>query len=650
MRNRINTLIFFIILVSGVGTAIAQKSIEELTKEAKFELASERYNNAKELLTKLVEENPEEAWFHYGLGISSLYTTSFESALTHIKKAYQLDSVNGVDKTYDYWLGRAYHQNQKFELAIKHYTEYINTLSKSDKARLELETLMKQAEVGKKFISTPTNTLIVTFENGTNSEYDDHSPIIANNGSVIYYTSKMKIQETSPQDKNGDFYESVFVTVKNEMGVWSVPQSIRKKDNEMHEASIQMFNNDQKMLAYRGEDKGKIFILKLGEKGNWLTADQLIEINKFGTNGNATVSDDGNKIIFSFKAKGMFRQDADLYFSTKDSQGKWSEPQPLAENINTTYDETSPFLSPDGTTLYFSSNSDKSMGGFDIFKSTVSADGKWSTPENLGYPVNTAFHDVNYQENKDKTIATFASHREGGEGQLDIYMAYSVQMMNVEGVISNEDSSDVEGLSVYFNTTGDIQRPFSALTRVSKDGTFEKQLVSDNSYRVFITRGDEVIKEDTLKVEKTLEKGKSMKYVILLTNPKTEETSEEVLNTEEINSYLAEGYSVSMLLFGFDGAGLSEEAQEILQSVLVELKKHETSKVELTGHTDDTGPEGYNLYLSELRANMAADYLVKHGVSRDRIVVKAMGEKKPLNKNKTRLERSKNRRLEIKFF
>lgn len=628
----------------------ANNDIEKLKKQALTELASERYHNAKELLTKIVKEDPEDAWFHYSLGVSCLHTASFEAAVDHLKRAYDINPISGVDDAYSYWLGRAYHQNHQFDLAINEYGNYLRSLKRSDKGREEIYTLIKQAGNGSAMISNPNETLVIKFDNGTNSVYDDHSPIIGDNGSTIYYTSKMKLREDAPQDKNGDYFETVFVTQKNEMGVWSLPQSVRKRNNDTHEACIQLFDNDTKMLAYRGEDKGKIFMLTKDHRGNWFVSDQLIEINDFGTDGHATVSDDGNMIIFSKKAKGWSRQDSDLYYSSRNNWGYWGKPQPFSVQLNTLYDETAPFLSHDGKTLYFSSNNDKSMGGFDIFKSTYSSDGHWSTPENMGYPINTAHHDLYYQENKDKTIATFASHREEGEGQLDIYMAYNVQMVNVTGTVSSNDDIGSEQLSVYFNSAGEIQHPFSAQVQVSENGTFEKLLVSDNAYRVFVTQGDKIIKEEVIEIEKTLVKGESLKYVILLTNPETEHTSEEALNCEEIEAYLEEGYRVSIVLFDYDKTELNKNSKEILQIVLKELNKNKKLKVELIGHTDEIGSEEYNLKLSGSRAEVAAKYLQEQGLSKNRIKTKAMGEKNPVSNNNSELERAKNRRLEIKLY
>ena len=101
--------------------------------------------------------------------------------------------------------------------------------------------------------------------------------------------------------------------------------------------------------------------------------------------------------------------------------GNWTEPQNLGEPINTEYDEESPFLHPDGKTLYFSSVGHKSMGGFDIFKSTLNENITWSAPENIGYPINTVGDDLFFMPAVSGNHAYFSSYRDEGKGDYDIF-------------------------------------------------------------------------------------------------------------------------------------------------------------------------------------------------------------------------------------
>ncbi len=132
-----------------------------------------------------------------------------------------------------------------------------------------------------------------------------------------------------------------------------------------------------------------------------------------------SLSKDGNTIFFvSYRKEGVGGKD--IYQSVKDSQGNWSKATNLGEIINTKLDEESPFLSEDGKTLYFSSKGHDGIGGYDIFKSQLTGD-SWSSPENMGIPVNSAEDDIYLIIDNEASNGFFASARDGGIGGMDIY-------------------------------------------------------------------------------------------------------------------------------------------------------------------------------------------------------------------------------------
>ena len=615
--------------------------VEKLKKQAIQEFSSKRYHNAEELLLEVVQKDPHDAWFHYSLGISSLHTSSFERAIYHLHKAYELDAEKGVDKTFSYWLGKAYHQNHQFELAISEYKKYTGSLSNHNSEKQDVELLIKQAENGLAYLKQPSNMSLVKMEEGINSMYDDHSPIVANNGHTIYYTSKRGVGENLEQDDNGDYYEKVFAIQKNEMGVWGSPSFLTNRNSNVHHACIQLFDNERKMLVFNGGEKNSIQIVNKDLFGNWLVTDKLDAINDYKTDGHATISEDGKTIVFS-KHVDKYKENGDLYFSELNSDGVWSKPEQLGSHINSKWDETAPYLSTDGTVLFFASNSDKSMGGYDVFKSEKKGT-SWSEPINLGYPINSAYHDVHYQENKDKTLAVFASHREGGNGQLDMYMAYDVQMIKIVGSMAFHDGINPEDVSVYFNSFGENHRPYSASVKLNSDGSFEKELVSDNSYKVFVVHAGELMKEELIRLDRVIDKGSEINYAVQL--PK-----EGVQLDKEFSDVVKMACEISHLEFDFNKSSLKKESFETLDLVLDQLKKDPTLKVSLTGYVDNIGQEKYNHALSGSRANVAADYLIMKGIKEDRVKVVEVGSGAG---SSNKLEDSSpvhNRRTEVKLF
>jgi len=159
---------------------------------------------------------------------------------------------------------------------------------------------------------------------------------------------------------------------------------------------------------------------------------------------------------FIFSARTEFGN-LDIYQSVK-TDTSWSKPKSISNRINSTKDEDSPYLSEDGKTLYFSSKGHHSSGGYDVFKSTL-IDGEWSTPENLGYPINSAGDDIYLEWNNDERGGFFSSNRNGGFGGMDIY-AFGLTMKTIKGTVKDHDSTLLAGVEVILKDTeaGEIEK------------------------------------------------------------------------------------------------------------------------------------------------------------------------------------------------
>jgi hypothetical protein len=168
--------------------------------------------------------------------------------------------------------------------------------------------------------------------------------------------------------------------------------------------------------------KSKIWVSVL-KKNKWKKAKVQKEfqgvLNQKAFEPSISISSDGYTIFFSSERPGGLGG-LDIYKSEKDVNGKWSAPVNLGANINTEYDEDSPFISADGKTLYFSSKGFNNMGGYDVYKSTFDGN-NWSAPENMGYPVNSAGNDIFFILSTDGKRAYYSSNKIGGSGKMDIY-------------------------------------------------------------------------------------------------------------------------------------------------------------------------------------------------------------------------------------
>lgn len=155
------------------------------------------------------------------------------------------------------------------------------------------------------------------------------------------------------------------------------------------------------------------------------------KINSKSWDAQVSISVDGKTLVWSSNREGGFGYQ-DLWMSKKNEKGFWSDVKNLGNVINTDGNEYSPFLHPDGKTLYFSSNNHSPrIGGIDIYKSTLMDDGSWSKPENLGYPINSEKNDFYYIQTPSGLKGYFASDREGGLGLYDLYEIIYPQEKNL---------------------------------------------------------------------------------------------------------------------------------------------------------------------------------------------------------------------------
>ncbi|MBI2966938.1 MAG: PD40 domain-containing protein [Bacteroidetes bacterium] len=286
-----------------------------------------------------------------------------------------------------------------------------------------------------------TDTLNRILENlGTpvNTEFFEYAPHITADESMLIFTYRGKKSKGGLQnqygnpDPNGHYFEDIMVSFRNS-GRWSEPRSISDSINtNMHDACIALSPDGQKLLVYRdniGRSSGDIYISEL-DSNEWQKPKKIKNINTNFWEGSATLSADMKTIYFCSDRRGGLGG-RDIYMSNLSAGGEWEEPVNMGEVVNSNKDEDSPFIHPDGVTLYFSSKGHNTKGGYDIFISHLQLDtaaitGKssflWSNPENIGEPVNTPGDDRFYVVSADGKAAYFSSERTDGLGLSDIYM------------------------------------------------------------------------------------------------------------------------------------------------------------------------------------------------------------------------------------
>lgn len=324
-----------------------------------------------------------------------------------------------------YYYGEALHLNYKFDEAIANYEKFKSFLkpNQADMIR-DIDRHIEISNNAKLLVSAPINVNITNLGDSINSPYPDYSPVISADENTLIFTSRRPGSTGGDKTDDGEFYEDIYISYRKADSTWTTPVSISPNINTVtHEAAVGATADAQTLLIYKDSNGGDIYYSNL-DGDNWTFPQQMgSDINSPGWETSACLSPDGNTLYFVSDRKEGGMGGRDIWKCVKLPNGKWSKAVNLGAPINTPYDEESPFIHPSGNVLFFSSKGHQSIGGFDIFFSTKNEEGKWEEPLNIGYPINTTDDDVFYVTSPDGKRGYYSSSsRPEGYGEKDIYM------------------------------------------------------------------------------------------------------------------------------------------------------------------------------------------------------------------------------------
>ncbi len=382
---------------------------------------------AKKLYSKVLKKHAESYRANLGMGLLlSECAEDYAAALPYIEKVIAKQKRDTVADLI-FAMGKCYQFTAQFEKAIWYYNKLNNVKAFEDnnkdfktdltKRKLDCAYGLKNYDVNK--INKSEKISIQNLGNIVNTDAPEYVPVFNQNNELIY-TSKRKVEKKINLNLGETQYkESVFIAKYNNGQFEDV--KTYSPLSEAHLKSIYKKNNES-VISITGDGK-KLFVYRDGQIYE-ATVDQLEKpkrlsksINNYSYKSHAFLSKDGNTLFFtSDSKKGLGGND--IYKTNKIKEGQWTSPENLGGVINTIYDEESPYLSDDGLVLYFSSKGHEGFGGYDVYKSKFE-NGKWTMPENLGQPINSTGDDVFYIEQL--SSGYFSSYRAGGYGDMDIY-------------------------------------------------------------------------------------------------------------------------------------------------------------------------------------------------------------------------------------
>ena len=345
-----------------------------------------------------------------------------------------------------------------------------------------------------------------------------------------------------------------------------------------------------------------------------------------------SLSADKQTLYFSSTQYGGYGG-KDIWMSKRIGQGKWGAPINLGPTINTSADETCPFIHADNTTFYFNSNGHLGYGQSDVFISKKNNDTTFSTPVNLGYPINTIDDEGSLYVAADGKTAYYSSDRFDVNNGLDIYTfklrdeIKAIRTLWISGKVY--DNKTKVGLPSLINLTSIYSTQKTMSIQTDEEGNYLITLPEGKNYALDIYRKGYLFYSERFSLERAPD---DSFYIIDVPLQLAEAGSKAVLKN---------------ITFDYNQSTIKKTSSAELENIIKLLIDNPKIKLSVEGHTDNAGGSAFNLKLSLNRAMAVVDYLTQKGISRTRLSAKGLGDTRPIDSNTTEQGKSNNRRTEI---
>ncbi|MFN8242180.1 MAG: hypothetical protein U0X39_15675 [Bacteroidales bacterium] len=464
----------------------------------------EEYKDALPLYELLLRVNPKNDNYKYRIGQCLINIPGrkqeaisyLEAAVKNINPKYKEGRYKETRAPYDayYYLANAYRINNELDKALATYNMFKKNLDAEIYDTSIVDQQIQSCRNAKELMKVPLFVKKENLGSVINDRYADMNPVVSGDETVMVF------------NKSEPFQEALYFT-KKVGDKWTTPVNIIPYlglgfENQNYATSLS--DDGRELYIYRaGEDyDGNIFVTRRKNDDTWTQLEQLNEnINTKFWESHATISHDGKKLYFTSNRKGTIGG-LDIFVSDRDSSGNWGPARNLGPEINTPYNEETPFLGKDNKTLFFSSRGHFNMGGYDIFYSTLLDNGKWSAPLNVGYPLNGTDDDIFFNPTKDGYTGYFALIDSSGYGLSDIYRIEIFskdhpRKFYIRGIVQVKDLIDAFSESVKVSALD--RKDMNAIVVVYSDpktGEYKFELPQGEYTLAYEARGAETIKKD----------------------------------------------------------------------------------------------------------------------------------------------------------
>ncbi|MCC6251916.1 MAG: OmpA family protein [Bacteroidia bacterium] len=474
-----------------IQLAQAQKDLSEGMKLYKEGIV--RYKKALPLLEKAHEFNPDNANLNYTIGMCYMYSSFKGNAKDYFEKAYKLD--NNVAPDIHYWIGMGYHLINDWDKSRKEYEkhkEYVLTTKNNEKELKKINKRLEEVSIGEKMVKKPVRVKIENLGPEINSPYTDYGPIISADEDVLMFTSRRPGTTAGPEgDKDesiDEYWEDIYQSFSFG-NKWTKAKNIGPPVNtDVHDATNNLSPNGEKLFIYIDDQgQGDVYECDLVNLQWSKPVKMKAPINTKYHESSATINVGLDTMYFISERPGGLGG-RDIYRVVKNPKSnKWEDLQNVGPTLNTEYDEEGVFLMPGSKTMYFSSQGHSSMGGFDIFKTTYE-NGQWTTPVNIGYPINTSDDDVFFVISANGLHGYYASYKKDGFGEKDIYI---INFLDSDSQQDTTHEEIAEGPLVILGT----KTPTSALLKGKVVDQYNQNPIENATLEIIDTKSNQIIEK-----------------------------------------------------------------------------------------------------------------------------------------------------------
>ncbi len=508
-----------------------------------------------------------------------------------------------------------------------------------------------------------------------NSVYYEVRPTISADGKLLYY-----IVEANPKNtryKPGNESQDVWYSESGDDGVWGPAKQEKAPINTQVKNAVFWVSPDGNRIMIRGAfengeyiGRGLSMCTKTAEGWSAPAKLNIKDYDKMslGVYSGAVMGSDGKTLVLYFSTENNSEIN-DIYVSFLTGENEWSKPKSLGKTINNDeFDEISPFLAPDGVTLYFASDRPGGYGKQDIWMSKRLDDSwtNWTTPMNLGAPINTPDWDAYFTIDASGKYGYLAS-TQGSMGKTDLNRILLDEkdrpnaVVLMYGKVFNAKTKQPMTSKLLYDLLPGGENVGNALSSPI-DGSYKLVLPYGKKYSLWATGDNFVSIADTMDLtipgvyrevhrDLYLYPVDDASIVKSDDGKKDNRISLDSLDNLDDLSSVDDGQIVSLnnVLYDFNKAILRAKSFGELDKLIKILKKNPSVEIEMSAHTDNIGSDGYNIRLSEDRAYAVRQYLIAKGIDQSRVKSKGYGESKPIATNKTSDGRQLNRRVEFKI-